>query len=124
MDEFFGYHRRLNRRPRLENVQEYGNSWEAWHEELKAEEGYRGMVKGGGNGIFLLPLSLRWWADATDELEEGGPKVWSNNQLRLAMRDLDKSMAGILKSSSLEKAMHGSEIEEEDSDLEIQPKKP
>ncbi len=71
------YHRRLDRRPRIGDMQEYGLSWEAWHEELKANAGYKDMVKGGGNGIFLLILAFRWWADAADELEDGELKEWS-----------------------------------------------
>ncbi len=69
-----GYHRKLERRPKIDDVQEYGIVWEAWHAELKSGPGYKEMAKGGGNGIFLLILALRWWVDMVDELETRGTK--------------------------------------------------
>lgn len=98
--EFMAYHRRLDRRPRIKDLQEYGVSWEAWHKELKYN-GYKYMAKGGGNGVFLLILAFRWWIDAADKLPESDLKDWSSNRLTLVMKDLDKSMAGVLGSSAL-----------------------
>jgi hypothetical protein len=120
--EFMAYHRRLDRRPRIKDLQEYGYSWEAWHKELKYD-GYKYMAKGGGNRVFLLILAFRWWTDTADELPEGDLKEWSSNWLTLVMKDLDKSMAGVLGSSALQRAVEGHDEEENDSEEESRPKK-
>ncbi len=115
MGEFLSWHRQLERQPRISNVWEYGNSWTAWHGELKAGYGYCDMVKGGGNGIFLVVLTLRWWADVTDELEDGNVKEWSNSRLGVAMRELEESMTGVLESSTLYRVLQGLHSKDEDS---------
>lgn len=56
VEEFMGYHIGLEHCPSLENVEDYGNNWVAWHDKLKAREDYEDMVQGGGNGIFLLVI--------------------------------------------------------------------
>ncbi len=123
MQEFMAYHRRLDCQPRIKDIQEYGLSWEAWHEELKAKAGYRVIVKGGDNSISLLILAFRWWADAVDELEDGDFKVWSMMRVGIAMKELDSSMTGILESGALERAMAGQCSMGEDSEVEICPMK-
>ncbi len=77
--EFLAYHRQLGRRPGLGSIREYAKSWEAWNKELKMKEDYEDMVKGGGNGVFILILTLRWLMDTSHSLEEGDLKHWSNN---------------------------------------------
>lgn len=81
------------------------------------------MVKGGGNGLFLLILALRWWMDASDALEDRDLRRWSSNQIQVDLRNLDESMAGILDSTTLQQAMQALESDSEDSDLGMRPKK-
>lgn len=108
------WHRRLDRRPELGNVEKYGQAWIGWHEELRAKAGYEDMVKGGGNGIFLLILSLRWWADSTDTLEEGLAKDLSKRKLKVAIGELEETLARVLGSRALHQAIEGPEKRAED----------
>jgi hypothetical protein len=121
--EFFAYHRQLDRRPGMGNIQEYANSWEAWHKELKTKEDYEDMVKGGGNGVFILILTLRWWMDTSDSLEEGDLKDWSNDRIQVVLKGLNESMAGTLGSAALQRAIQMPESDGDDSGLGIHPKK-
>lgn len=114
-----GYHRKLERRPKIEDVQEYGLVWEAWHAELRSKPGYKEMVKGGGNGIFMLILAFRWWVDTVDELEEGNEKEEAANRIEQAIQELNASLTGILRSEALEQATR----ENEDVEEEMGPKK-
>ncbi len=121
--EFLGWHRQLERRPHIENIQKYGDMWLGWHQELKKREDYQDMIKGGGNGIFLLILALRWWMDETDEMEVGERQEWSNKRLDSAVRELEESLAGICGSDALKRALEYATSEEEDSEVESSPMK-
>lgn len=121
--EFLAYGRILGRRPQMKSVEEYGQAWNGWHEELKVKANYEDMQKGGGNGIFLLVLGLRWWGDASNELNEGEEKTKSNSRLREAITELDQSMAGILKLGALQAENEVTEDEEIDMEIELRNKK-
>lgn len=123
VEEYMAYHRRLDRRPRIKDIQEYGYSWEAWHKELRYD-GCKHMVKGGGNGVSLLILAFRWWVDSVDDLKDGDLKEWSNKRLENVMKELDDSLAGVLGLSTLQKITEGREEEgDEESEEETRPKK-
>lgn len=81
------------------------------------------MVKGGGNGVFLLVLTLRWWADVTNTLEDGDVKERSNRRVGEAMNELEESMTGILESGALQRGNQEPESEEEDIALQSRAKK-
>lgn len=119
--EFLGWHRQLERGPHIENIQKYGDMWLGWHWELKKREDYQDMIKGGGNGIFLLILALRWWMDKTDKMEVGEQQEWSIKQLDSAVRELEESLAGICESDALKRALEYATSEEEDSEVESSP---
>ncbi len=72
------------------------------------------MIKGGGNGAILLILSLRWWADGTDTMEEGSAKDLSKKKMKVAIRELEETMARVLGSRALHEAMEGSKKSAED----------
>ena len=57
------YGRHLQRIPRLGTLSEYAPSWNDWFLACKGndEDGELQLVA-GGNGIWLLILSLTWWA--------------------------------------------------------------
>lgn len=121
--EFLAYHRRLDRRPVIRDVQRYARSWEVWHRELKAETDYQALVRGGGNGISLLILAFRWWADTAAEMEEGEAKEDMQDRLQEGLRDLEATMSGVLGSGTLERVVNRVDSEEEDSEEESRPKK-
>ena len=121
--EFLAWHRQLERRPYIRNVEQYGSVWLGWHKALKERAGYQDMVKGGGNGIFLLILALRWWMDCTDEMEAGAAKERSNKRLEDAVCELDDSLAGIHGSGALNGADEGGDSEEDMSETERRPRK-
>lgn len=85
--------------------------------------GHQDLLKGGGNGIFLLILSLKWWMDHTDEMEAGELKEWSNQRLKCALHELDQSLSAIHASGALNGMLAGCDEEaasEEDSDVELE----
>ncbi len=100
--QFLSWHRQLDRRPSIKNVQGYGKKWDVWHDELRKKEDHADLCKGGGNSIFLLILSLRWWMDEVDELNEGDKKKEANERLAAVLEQLDKSMNGVLRSRAIE----------------------
>ncbi len=121
--EFLAWHRQLDRHPHIRNIAQYGSLWTAWHEELKVLPGHQDMIKGGGNGVFLLILTLRWWMDYTDEMEAGEAKESSNNRLEGAVRELDESLAAIHGSGALTGDNEGTRSEEDVSETESRPTK-
>jgi hypothetical protein len=108
--EFLSWHRQLERQPAIKNLETYGKTWEGWHSELRKKDSYEDMAKGGGNGIFLLILALRWWMDVNDESEEGGAKTKRNERLAKALKGLEQSMGGILESRVLMTGMEEMEV--------------
>lgn len=79
------------------------------------------MIKGGGNGIFLLILTLKWWADETDELDEGNAKDQSNNRLKEVISELARCMTEIIETSTFESTTQASARLESDSETETRP---
>jgi hypothetical protein len=119
--EFLAWHRQLERRPAIKDVGEYGDTWVAWYHELKAKPNYQDMIKGGGNGIFLLILTLKWWADETDELDEGNAKDQSNNRLKEVISELARCMTEIIETGTFESTTQASARLESDSETETRP---
>ncbi len=79
------------------------------------------MIKGGGNGIFLLILTLKWWADKTDELDEGNAKDQSNKRLKESISELGICMAEILETGTFQSTIQASARLDSDSETETRP---
>lgn len=108
--EFLSWHRQLEWQLAIRNLEMYGKTWEGWHTELRKEDDYEDMVKGGGNGIFLLILALRWWMDTNNKSEEGKAKTKRNERLTKVLKGLEQLMGSIIESRVLKTGVEEMEV--------------
>ena len=129
-------HRLWDKAPPMDKASEFGAQWKGWWKALQPEwrvidswplardgpvdDGWKDLMKGGGNGFVLVLLSLSWWM--MREKDETRRTAESD----IALEDVQwalQRMLEVLRARREQGDEGDSQRVDNDSDLESRPKK-